>query len=43
METSPRFNHVPAITNNAHAEGEENNVVAIIPENTYEPTLLEIA
>ena len=43
METSPRIEPVPAITNTAHTEREENNIVAIIPQNTHEPTLVEIA
>jgi hypothetical protein len=30
METSPRIDQIPAITNRAHAEHGENNIVAIV-------------
>ena len=42
METSPRTTSVPAMENEAHAEKVENNIVALIPQNNNEPTLLEI-
>lgn len=42
MDISPRINIVPAITNFAHNEDEETNILALQPHKPTEPTLLEI-
>ena len=42
METSPRKAYIPEITNTPHNEQAENKIVALIPSNNSEPTLLEI-
>ena len=42
MDISPRINTVPAITNYAHNEEEETNILALQPHKPTEPTLLEI-
>jgi hypothetical protein len=42
MNISPRITSVPAITQQAHAEAGENNIIALIPSKPTEPTLLEI-
>ena len=42
METSPRKVEIPEITNTPHNEQAENKIVALIPSNNSEPTLLEI-
>jgi hypothetical protein len=30
METSPRIDNIPAITDRAHTEHEDNNIVALV-------------
>jgi hypothetical protein len=42
MAISPREASVPAITNKAHAEEGECNILAVLTHNPTEPTLLEI-
>jgi hypothetical protein len=42
METTPRNNPIHALTNIAHNDGAEINIIAIQPHNPNEPTLLEI-
>ena len=42
MAISPRIENIPTITNNAHNEEGETNVLAIQPYIPAEPTLLEI-
>jgi hypothetical protein len=42
MDISPRINTVPALTNFAHNEEEETNILALQPHKPTEPTLLEI-
>jgi hypothetical protein len=42
MEITPRINTVPTLTNYAHNEAAENNILALQPHNPTEPTLLEI-
>jgi hypothetical protein len=42
METTPRNNPTPTLTNYAHNDGAEINIIAIQPHNPNEPTLLEI-
>ena len=42
MAITPRINTIPTITNNAHNEVGETNILALQPQNPTEPTLLEI-
>ena len=42
METTPRNDQIHTLTNYAHNEGAEINIIAIQPQNPNEPTLLEI-
>jgi hypothetical protein len=42
MEITPRIQDIPTLTNNAHNDGEETNVLALQPSIPAEPTLLEI-
>jgi hypothetical protein len=42
MAISPRINNTPTLTNTAHNEAEETNIVALQPYIPTEPTLLEI-
>ena len=42
MEITPRINTVPALTNHAHNQAVETNILALQPHNLTEPTLLEI-
>ena len=42
METTPRNNPTPTLTNYAHNDEAEINIIAIQPHNPNEPTLLEI-
>jgi hypothetical protein len=42
MEITPRIQDIPTITNNAHNEEGETNVLALQPYIPAEPTLLEI-
>ena len=42
METSPRIAPLPEIQQTTHTEQVDNNIVALIPSNHSEPTLLEI-
>ena len=42
MEITPRIQDIPTITNNAHNDEGETNVLALQPYIPAEPTLLEI-
>ena len=42
MAISPRIENIPTLTNNAHNNGGETNVLALQPYIPAEPTLLEI-
>ena len=42
MDISPRTDPIPAITQPTQIEQAENKIVALIPSNNSEPTLLEI-
>ncbi len=42
MVITPRIHTIPTLTNYAHNDGGEGNILALQPSNPTEPTLLEI-